>query len=360
VGVIMDSSYRVIARVRPWGGFGADLHDFILTSRGTALLLVYERVPWDLSSIGGPVNGTVLNGIIQEVDVETGRLLFQWRSLDHVPLVESWVRVQPTRRTRVDYFHLNSVQEQADGDLLISARHTNGVYMIARDTGEVVWRLGGSASDFTGAGTDFKGQHDARTMRNGHVLIFDNGAPPDPERESRAIEVALDVNSRTARLVQEYRHPTAPVSNSQGGSQPLPNGNVFVGWGGRSPHFSEFTPDGRLVFDARFVPNFTISYRAYRMRWAGRPAEPPVAVARRDRGGRMTVYASWNGATRAVKWRVLAGRRPDDLEAVARVRKTGFETAIPLRKARRYVTVEALGPAGSVLRRSELAELERR
>src|SRR3954447_1573445 len=142
----MDSSYKLLARVWATPGYNADLHDFILTPRGTAFLLIYKRVPWDLSPVGGPIDGAVLDGIIQEVDVRTGEVLFEWHSLDHIPITDSFVPAPKRAGSRYDYFHLNSIDEQPDGDLLISARHTSGVYLIARDTGDVVWQLGGGAA----------------------------------------------------------------------------------------------------------------------------------------------------------------------------------------------------------------------
>jgi hypothetical protein len=358
-GVILDSSYRQIATVRA-GNFGpTDLHEFVLTPRGTALVTVYERVPWDLSPVGLSPNGTALEGVVEEIDVRTGRLLWQWRSLDHVALPETLYAPPPRmRRGGFDHFHVNSIDVMPDGNLLLSARHTSALYKIDRTTGEVIWRLGGNRSDFEfEPGAAFSGQHDAHVLPDGTIALFDNGYPPGPDRPSRAIVLAVDEAARTARLVREYPHPTAPRSHTQGGAQPLPNGNVFVGWGGDSPWFSEYTNAGDLAFDARFAPQRTNTYRAYRHRWSGRPEEPPRAAAAARGRGRATVYASWNGATAVAAWEVLAGEAPDDLERVADATRTGFETEIDVRAAP-WFAVRAIDRFGVPLARSRPAPLQ--
>ena len=352
-GVIVDSSYRQIATVRA-GAFGpTDLHEFVLTPRGTALITVYEPVPWDLSPVGLSPTGTALEGVVQEIDVRTGRLLWQWRSLDHIALRETIYAPPPRRRNGgFDHFHVNSIDVMPDGNLLLSARHTSALYKIDRVTGDVIWRLGGNRSDFAlEPGAAFSGQHDAHVLPDGTIALFDNGYPPAPDRPSRTIVLAVDEAARTARLAREYPHPTAPRSHTQGGAQVLPNGNVFVGWGGDSPYFSEYTNAGDLAFDARFAPEGTNSYRAYRHRWTGRPVEPPRVAAAAVGRGRATVYASWNGATNVAAWEVLAGEEPGALEPVATATRTGFETAIDVRRAP-WFAVRAIDRFGLPLRKS--------
>jgi hypothetical protein len=348
VGVIADTSYRQIAEVRAVGDYANDLHEFQLTSRGTALITVYRPVSRDLTAIGGPARATVMDSIVQEVDIRTGQRVFEWHSLGHVGLGESYARVPATDGDQFDYFHVNSIDEERNGDLLISARNTRALYEIDRRTGRVQWRLGGKRSDFAmGPGADFLGQHDARRLGDGDIALFDNGFPPLPDRESRVIVLRVDQRKKAARLVRSYKHPSAPHSHSQGSEQALANGNLFAGWGGDSPYFSEFSPDGRLLFDARFAPPRTTTYRAYRMPWRARPAESPRAAATVD-GGRMTVYASWNGATDVAAWRLLVGHDAASLEPVGVTPRSGFETSMRTRRAP-YVAVEALDRAGAVL-----------
>jgi hypothetical protein len=133
--------------------------------------------------------------------------------------------------------------------------------------------------------------------------------------------------------------------------QVLHNGNVFVGWG-TEPYTSEYSKDGKLLFDVQFSGE-TQSYRAFRQVWSGRPAEDPAVAAEKDKGGKVNVYASWNGATEASTWRVLAGPEPGRLEPVGSVPWAGFETAMAIRTDEPYVAVRAEDDSGRVLGTSE-------
>jgi hypothetical protein len=353
VDVIADSSYRELLRVPMKRGYRADLHEFTLTARGTALVPVYRVVPRDLRPVGGPRGGKAVEGVIQEVDVRTGRVVFEWHSLDHIPITDSYKEFKKGATRGYDYFHLNSIREDGHGNLLISARHTNAVYLIDRGTGRVRWRLGGKRSTFAmGAGTRFVAQHDARFGPRGAISIFDNESPPEHGRESRAVLIALDRRARRARLVQEYEHPSEVHSDSQGSAQYLPSRDLIVGWGGKSPRFSEFDVRGRLLFDARFRPDATNSYRSFLLPWRGTPRRrPAIAVRRRQRGG-LSAYASWNGATELRAWELLGGAHAHRLHRVALARRAGFETELRLRRRPRFVAVRALGPGGKPLRES--------
>jgi hypothetical protein len=353
VDVIADSSYRVIARLPMPRGSRADLHEFSLTSRGTAIVPVYRPVRRDLRSVGGPAHGRAIEGVIREVDVATGRVVFEWHSLDHVAVSESYKKFADRSSQGYDYFHLNSIREEAGGRLLVSARHTNAVYEIDKRTGAVRWRLGGKRSSFAmGRGTRFAAQHDARRGPRGTISIFDNQAPPDRGRESRVVVIELDRRARSARLVRQYRHPAGVHSDSQGSAQFLPGGDLFVGWGGKSPRFSQFDARGRMRFDARFRPGAANSYRAFLLPWRGQPARRPALAVRERKDGRATVYASWNGATDLAAWEVLGGSRPDSMRRVAVAPRAAFETAIELGRTPRYVAVRALGRSGAPLRAS--------
>ena len=128
--------------------------------------------------------------------------------------------------------------------------------------------------------------------------------------------------------------------------QPMSNGNFFMGWGAE-PYFSEFTSTGQLIFDAH-MPAKDESYRSYRFQWTGTPATPPAIVASSTSSG-VTVYASWNGATGVASWRLLAGPSPDQLQAVATVPRSGFETTIQSPQTEAYVLVQAINEAGAVM-----------
>jgi Arylsulfotransferase (ASST) len=360
--VIADSSYREVTRVRAGNGYKGDHHEFLISHQDTALFNIFGLVLMDLSSAGGPKNAKVLDGIVQEVDIESGEVLFEWHSLEHVGLQES--HYQPPKNQAqepYDHVHINSIDEDHDGNLLVSARRTSTVYKIERQSGDILWQLGGKKSDFEmGPGTRFAYQHDARRQHDGTLTIFDNGlngatlVPRAPDR-SRGIIVDLDEDEMTATLVHEYTHPDELLSLSQGNMQVLPNGNVFIGWGSQ-PTFSEFSKDGKLLFNARFPPEVE-SYRAFRFPWSAHPRERPAAAAERISAGKVRVYASWNGATEVAAWEVLAGPRLGQLHSVGSVPWDGFETAMLVRTAEPYLVVRAKHASGRVLGASKAVDL---
>jgi hypothetical protein len=349
--VICDHSYREIKRVRAGNGFEGDHHEFLITPEDTALITIYSKVSRDLSGVGGPVDGEVLDGIAQEVDIETGEVLFEWHSLDYVELDESYYEPPPDLEAAFDYFHINSIDPDPDGYLIISARRTCAVYKVDRTTGEVVWRLGGEKSDFDmGYGTRTDWQHDARRHPDGTITIFDNGGV-QKDVESRAIVVEIDEDDMSATLVGEYTHPDKILAATQGNAQVLPNGNVFVGWGSE-PYFSEFSGDGKLLFDASF-PSPVESYRAFRFPWKGQPEDRPAVVAESGSGDEVTLHISWNGATEVDTWQVLTGGGPDKLEPAGAAPRKGFETAVTLNTNEPYVAVRAKDSSGRILGSSE-------
>ncbi len=357
-GVIMDQSYRKVATVHAGNGRPTDLHDFVITPRDTALLLVYQPREADLSDYGGWAGGSVLDNYVQEVEIATGRVLFEWSAFDHVSPDESYQNV-PGGNDAWDAYHLNSVAMDANGDLLVSARHTWAAYKIDRQTGRVLWRLGGKDSDFElGPGARFAWQHDADWRPDGTLSLFDNQAASEDlieSDQSRGLILRTDERARTATLVQEFTHPAGLLAQSQGNLQNLPGGHVLVGWGSM-PHLSEYDERGRLVFDARFYRTAQ-SYRAFLGGWLGRPAEPP-AVAARAAGGETAVYVSWNGATEVRSWRVWsAASRDAEPVQLATAPKAGFETSVRVDDRGPYFLVEALDGGGDVIGASALTRV---
>lgn len=348
-GVVVNSAYQVVATVRAGNGLEADHHEFEVGPSGTALMTVYDPIRCDLSSVGGPRDGAVWDGIVQEVDIATGLVRFEWHSLDHVALEESYASARRSSAGNpFDYFHLNSINRNRDHSLLLSARHTWAVYDMDARTGQVRWRLGGRNSSFAmGRHVRTAWQHDAREQPDGSISVFDNGAVPAVHPQSRGVVIRLDPVRQRATLVRRFEHPRHLVSASQGNLQALPNGDWLIGWG-QLPWLSEFSSAGRLLFDAH-LPPVEQSYRGFRFPWVGRPANPPaigvVATGRR----RMDVYASWNGATEVSQWQVLEGREPDALRLVATAARTGFETRVSARIAAPLVAVLAVDASGRIL-----------
>ena len=355
--VILNSSYQVVKDVSAGNGLSADLHEFQLTARGTALITAEYPVIVNAVAVKGTTREVVLDSVVQEIDVATGLVEFQWDSLDHVSLTASYsgLPTKPHAANGVgdpyDYFHVNSVVPDRDGNLLISARNTWAVYKVNRQTAAAMWTLGGKSSSFRlGRGASFAFQHDVRAQAFGDqfLTMFDDGAgPPYVHSQSRALKLELNLRHMTADVASQHVHSPPLLSSYEGSDEQLRGGDDFVGWG-QEPYFSQYNARGKLVFDGRFV-DANISYRAFRFQWSGTPATPPAVAAARH-GKKMTVYVSWNGATNVRGWRVFAGNTTTAMRAVATARKRGFETAITAR-ARGYVAVQALGsgnhPLGS-------------
>ena len=340
-GEIFDSSYRELARVQ--GGFGRhiDLHEFRLTPQGTALVTCTpQAVSVDLSSVGGPRSGQVFESIVQEIDVQSGRVLLEWQSLKHISVAESYLPVG----NPYDYLHLNSIDVMPDGNLLVSARNTCALYKLDRRTGRVIWRLGGKRSDFAiGRGAQFFWQHHAQSLGPGTISLFDDGAGPvRSETQSRGLVLKFDRRHRNVHVARAYRHPQPVLAYAMGSVQPLPTGNVVVGWGNEL--VSEFAPNGQLLADFS-LPVHNASYRGFRCAWRGMPANRPAVVPDTS-GGKTKLYVSWNGATGVVAWLVSAGSSPSALKPVKAVTRSGFETAIPMGSASGFAKVTALDVIG--------------
>jgi len=378
--IVLDQSYEEIARVTTGGALApgqADFHDSTITPEDTMLIGAYVVTPADLSEVGGPEDGYVEDAVIQEVDIATGEIRFEWSALDHVPLTETMLDFGQeqaeiaeeaadegtdvprlgTEDEPFDYFHLNSIAEDHDGALLVSARHTNAIYRIDRATGAADWTLGGSAGDFRmGEGAPFAWQHDARRAPDGTLTLLDNHAGGhEDDASSRGLRLALDEEAMTAEVAAEYLPPAERKSSSMANAQQLPDGNMHIGWGAR-PSYSEFTPDGELIYDVCHgdecyggeYEGGGGSYRAYKSAWSGQPVSDPDVVVQGDEGERVA-YVSWNGATEVTHWRLVTGPDADSASERAVVGRTSFETVITVPGEEPYLAVEALDADGRVL-----------
>ena len=213
---------------------------------------------------------------------------------------------QGTEKTPFDYFHINSITLSPDGELLISGRNTWALYKVGRTSGEVVWRMNGKKSDFEmGAGSHFYWQHTARYNGPTKITLFDDGASPAEEAQSRAIILSVDESKMKVSLEKSFVHPARLLAPNQGSVQVLEDGGTLVGWGAQ-PYFSRFSADGELVLDARFPTNIE-SYRAFSARFASQPTDRPAVAIGADPVGGKIVYVSWNGSTEVAAWEVLGG-----------------------------------------------------
>ena len=352
---IYNEAYKEIGQVRAANGLTGDIHEFRITPQNTALFTVYRQLPVDLSKAGGPKKGRIFEGIVQERDIASGRVLFEWHSYPEVGLRESYApppKATAKKPAPWDYFHINSIDVEPNGNFLISARNTHALYEISRRRRAIVWRLGGKKSDFKmAAGTNFEWQHDARRQRDGSITLFDNGAAPPIEKFTRILRLHVDDGTRRVTLVKSYHHPARLLAPFEGNAQFLPDGHVFVGWGA-VPYYTEFDARGRVLLDARFGklhgritgPNQDAdSYRVYKFVWHGRPDDQPEAAVRGNK-----VFVSWNGATEVAKWQVVADGKPG-----LTIAKTRFENALPLPAGAKRVAVVALDARGATLGRTK-------
>jgi hypothetical protein len=341
-GEIYNTSYQQIATVQAGNGLqGMDLHEFLVTPQGDAWIIGVSPVHY------GTVKKPLMDAVVQEIDIKTGLVMFEWHALDHIPISESYFNTK-SKGYVFDPYHLNSIAIDHDGNLIVSMRNTWAVYKLNVLTGAVIWTLGSNKSTFKrGAGASTVFQHDAIVQSDGSVTMFDDGGGPPTVRAGRAIRLSLNTAKDTATLVKQYQHSPALNTNFEGNAQTLPNGDMFVGWG-QQPYFTEFNSGGQTVFDARFTSN-TSSYRAYRMPWSGQPNTAPSIAAAPNNDGTTEVWASWNGATTVASWQVLAGQSPGSLVPLQSSRKGGFETAIAASTGMPYFAVQALDSGGHVL-----------
>jgi hypothetical protein len=353
--VIANSSYGVMAIVRAGNGYQPDLHAFQITPQGTALITIYDAIHCNLSALGGPVNGAVADTLVQELDLKTGLVRFEWHSLDHVALAASYQPVRGTPTSPWDYFHINMVDAAQGGGLLIDSRNTWAAYEIEGKSGQIMWTIGGKHSSFAmGPGAAPAWQHDAMLQPNGTITFFDNGATPRVHPQSRGIVLAINQQLMTASLLESFVHARpALVAPSQGDLQALSGGDWFVGWG-QEPYFSEFTPAGQPAFEAHLPATYQ-SYTVFKFPWSGHPARPASIALRARAHAGPVVYASWNGATAVASWRVLGGSNPHALAPLASAPRSSFETLIALSRGVRYVAAQALGAQGQVLGTSAIA-----
>jgi len=347
-GVIADTSYRTLRIVRTGNGYSADIHEFVIAPDQDALFTVYSPVLVHLPDTPSGRLTPLLDSIVQEVDIRTGLVVWEWHAFGHIPLADSYAT--PATSSTFDAYHLNTIQPLAGDRLLVSARDTSSVYEIDNATGRIVWTLGGKASSFRlGPGARFFFQHDVQMLAGDRISLFDDEAgPPIKARSSRGLVLALDIRDRTARLVRQYRRPGADtLAESEGSVQTLANGDAFVGFGS-APPFSEFSSRGTLVFDAS-LPVDDGSYREYLFPWSATPRTRPVVAARRVAGGRVALYASWNGATTVARWQVLGGPRPGALAPLKTAPVGGFETRVTVASSASMFAVRALEAGGRTL-----------
>ncbi len=361
--VVIDQHYRHVATLKGADGWIISEHDMII-SGANAWVTAYRSVPMNLTPYGGSANGTLLDSAVQEYDLATGQLLYTWDAFNpggtpNVPLSESQTKALPG--VPWDAYHINAIQLTGNETFLVSLRNTWSAYLVNRLTGAIEWTLSGNSKLSTFAlpkNAQFQWQHDVELHGGNVVSVFDDaccnvsvdakgkatvGKPSGP---TRGLVLKLNLTNHTGSFVAQYIFRNNFNAAFLGNTQLLPNGNVTLAWGSQ-PLFSEVSKTDKVLLDGVW-PGADISYRVYTQKWVGTPYFPPSGAVRNN-GGKATVYASWDGDTQVVGWRVLAGSSAQSLKSVATKGKTGFETTIPLSKTYTAYEVQALGPKNKVL-----------
>jgi hypothetical protein len=321
----MDDHYQVVDSYRAGNGYPTtDLHELLLLPNGNALLTIYDTQVTDMSRVvsGGNPAAQVIGLVIQELDASKN-VIFEWRSWDHFQLMDS---SEDLTRPTIDYVHGNAIEVDDDNNLLISSRNLDEITKINRQTGNIIWRLGGKRNQFTFLNgiPQFFEQHDIRRLPNGHITLFNNRAD-HVSVYSAAEEYVLNENNKTISLFWQFRNTPDVYSLAMGDVQRLPNNNSLIGWGSGFPTLTEVKANGLKALEMTLAgPNVT--YRAFRFPWHGAPATSPDLVVETE-GKTRTLYFSWNGATEVASYRLYGGSSEGNLSLLATRTKTGFETS---------------------------------
>lgn len=260
----MDSTFTVVDSFSCGNGYITDMHDIQLLTNGHFLLIGDDYEQIDMSQVvpGGNPKAQVVGIVVQELD-RNKNVVFQWRSLDHFQITDATSDIDLAAAT-VDYVHSNAITMDKDGNLMLSSRNLDEITKINRQTGDIIWRLGGKNNRFSLLNDNvwFSHQHDIRRLANGNISLFDDGNLHWSIAPSRAVEYNLDEANKTVSLVWSFENDNE-YSGAMGNVQRLSNGNTMIGWGGGSPSVTEVTPAGQKVYELTLSPNI-YSYRAYR------------------------------------------------------------------------------------------------
>jgi hypothetical protein len=269
---IRDENYALRETITGGNGYVAESRDFKMLPNGNVLQFGYYLSEVDMSQLvpGGHPAALVSGGVVQELDAQRNVIL-QWRTWDHYPFAGN---VTGTTAV-IDAFHLNTIDQDTDGHILIATPQE--VKKLNRQTGEILWHLGGTENQFTFVGvtpqegTNSFGGHNFNRLPNGNVLIYDNGIRDPGGVPSKVHEYHLNEITKVATRVWAYTSSPAIKATHGGSAQRLANGNTFIGWGGANgdkiPTCTEITPAGQKVFEIYFTNSLVESYRAFRFNW---------------------------------------------------------------------------------------------
>lgn len=269
---ILDENLNIVETVHIGNGYQAESHDFELLPNGHILTLGYYTTLADIRSVlpTAPPRAEISGAVIQELDGNRN-VVWQWRSWDHFNYNEfaDW---GPASNSIIAGWHVNAVRlDPMDGQLLVAT--TSEAMKINRQTGDVLWRLGGAFNQFTFVGVTPQeairqlAGHNFHRLTNGNYILLNNGAA-DGSRTSQVHEYQLDEINKIATHVWQYIPSNNIPTYTRGNVQRLPNGNTLIGWGssitGQNPDCTEITSNGVKVFELSFTNALTDTYRAFR------------------------------------------------------------------------------------------------
>jgi len=314
-----DGSFNWVKDFHTGNGYDADNHDLQILEDGGYLMLGTRAIRnVDMSRL---VDGGQPGAIVQETCVQeftaADELIFQWRAWENLDVAGIGYAA---RNSCFEVSHMNAVEVDGDGHLLVSNRDLSEVTKIDRGTGQVIWRLGGLHSDFTFVNDPLNGfscQHDIRVAGPRRYTLFDNGTAHDPP-VSRAVEYELDMNDMTATLVWEYRAVPDRYTWYHGNVQRLPNGNTLIDFVlPEYPKVTEVNAQGEIEFEMNFANGDSDAYTAFRFPWSGVMARPYLVV--QPNFDKVTLLFNKFGDSHVAQYRVYGGRapEPDTLIAVS-------------------------------------------
>lgn len=310
----MDSTYSVVDTFRCKHGYGTDEHELQILPNGHVLMIALDWQVMDMSQIvpGGNTKASVLGNHVQELDTQ-GNVVFEWRSWDHFNITDA-IGVELKAQV-IDYVHMNAIDVDEDGNILVSARHLSEVTKINRTTGRTIWRLGGKNNQFAFVNDPDQNsyQHDIRCLSGEHYTIFDNGNFHEP-KHSRAVEYLIDSVAKTAELVWQFRRTPDAFTWWMGNAQRLPGGNTFIGWADATlPKVMEVRPDGTIAYQLDFAQE-AHCYRTFRFPWKGQARAPELVVE--PHNDRITLLYNMFGDVPVSKYYVYGGTLPNPTERI--------------------------------------------
>jgi hypothetical protein len=264
----MDSSGIVDKRYITPPGYTLDIHELQVMEDGTYYVIGTDLITIDMSQYvpGGDTSAILIANTIHHMDADDNEL-WRWHSFDHYDILDVDANIDITNHI-IDWTHCNSIEIVTDGNIIISTRNFNEITKINRQTGDIIWRLGGEKNQFQFINDNrgFGRQHDARVLSNGNIVLFDNGQYLIPEYSSY-VEYELDEQNHTATLMRRYSRNGSIFSAKKGSIQELPNSNILISWDGvQNPFVSEISPEDSTEYEVRY-DNYVNQYRAYKFPW---------------------------------------------------------------------------------------------